>query len=124
MGLHASGHHLAILFDHPERPTPLPETVALTLEAQGLRYPVTRKGDQVDVYHGTAVADPFRWLEDDTSDETKAWVNAQNLVTFGYLRQIPYRDRLRDRMTDLVNYPRISAPEVKERQSAWGWQLG
>jgi prolyl oligopeptidase len=81
-------------------------------------YPATRQVDQYDDYHGTSVADPFRWLEDDTSDETKAWVTAQNAVTFAYLDQIPFRDRLKARMTDLVNYPRISAPDVKRH-----WRL-
>jgi prolyl oligopeptidase len=76
-------------------------------------YPATRKVDQVDDYHGTLIADPFRWLEDDTSAETKAWVEAQNRVTFGYLDRIPYRDALKARLTDLVNYPRYSAPVVK-----------
>ena len=80
-----------------------------------LAYPVTRQDGHVDDYHGTVVADPFRWLEDDTSEQTKAWVVAQNAVTFGYLEQIPYRDRLLARMTELVNYPRVSAPEVKRR---------
>ncbi len=78
-----------------------------------LTYPTTRKVDQVDDYHGTLIADPFRWLEDDTSAETKEWVEAQNRVTFGYLDQIPYRDALRTRLTELVNYPRYSAPVVK-----------
>jgi prolyl oligopeptidase len=76
-------------------------------------YPATRKVDQVDDYHGTPIADPFRWLEDDSSAETKAWVDAQNAVTFGYLDRIPYRDDLRARLTELVNYPRYSAPVVK-----------
>ena len=57
-----------------------------------LGYPVTRRDDHVDDYHGTSVGDPFRWLEDDASAETKAWVVAQNSVTFGYLEQIPYRE--------------------------------
>ena len=78
-----------------------------------LTYPTTRKVDQVDDYHGTQIADPFRWLEDDTSAETKEWVDAQNRVTFGYLDRIPYRDALRARLTELVNYPRYSAPVVK-----------
>ncbi len=87
------------------------------LEPEGrtapLTYPATRKVDQVDIYHGTRVSDPFRWLEDDTSAETKDWVDAQNRVTFGYLDQIPYRDAIRARLTELVNYPRYSAPVVK-----------
>lgn len=76
-------------------------------------YPISRKDAHVDVYHGTPVADPYRWLEDDLSEETAAWVAAQNAVTFEYLQRIPYREQLRDRMTTLVNYPRSSAPEQK-----------
>ncbi len=80
-----------------------------------LTYPSTRTVDQVDDYHGTPIADPFRWLEDDSSAETKQWVEAQNLVTFGYLDQIPSRDALRARLTELVDYPRYSAPAVKQQ---------
>jgi prolyl oligopeptidase len=100
----------------------LTNTLTLSLHAQArptpapIKYPHTRKVDQVDDYHGTRVADPYRWLEDDTSPETKAWVEAQNKVTFGYLNAIPYRDKLRARLTELVNYPRVSAPEKKQ---AW-----
>ena len=54
-------------------------------------YPTTRKSNHVDTYHGTKVADPYRWLEDDTSAETAAWVEAENKVTFPYLEQIPFR---------------------------------
>ncbi len=80
---------------------------------QSLQYPATARVDHVDDYHGTAVSDPFRWLEDDTSPETEAWVAAQNRVTFGFLDRIPYRERLRARLTELVNYPRLSAPTAK-----------
>ena len=74
-------------------------------------YPTTRKdASVVDDYAGTKVADPFRWLEDDNSDETKAWVTAQNEVTQDYLAQIPFRDRLRDRYEELFNYPKLSSP--------------
>lgn len=78
-----------------------------------IEYPATRRDDTIDDYHGTQVADPFRWLEDDRSAETAAWVEAQNLVTFGELARIPFRDDLRQRLTTLVNYPRSSAPEQK-----------
>jgi prolyl oligopeptidase len=81
----------------------------LAADAQ-LRYPETRKTDQVDDYHGTKVADPYRWLEDDRSAETAAWVKAQNEVTFGYLDKIPFRSALKNRLEQLVNYPRYSAP--------------
>lgn len=75
-----------------------------------LNYPVTKKGTQTDNYHGTTVADPYRWLEDPDSPETEAWVKAQNEVTFAYLSGIPYRDKIRARMEKLWNYPRYSAP--------------
>lgn len=86
----------------------------LTMNAQkklvGYEYPVTKKGDVKDVYFGTTVPDPYRWLEDDRSEETMAWVQAQNEVTFKYLSQIPYRDAIKSRMEKLWNYERISAP--------------
>src|SRR2546430_309866 len=70
----------------------------------------TRHVDQVDDYHGTKVADPFRWLEDDNSAETKAWVEAQNKVTFGYLEQIPERKAIKERLTKLWNFERYGVP--------------
>jgi len=79
-----------------------------------LVYPITRIADQIDDYHGNKVADPYRWLEDDTSAETAEWVQAQNRVTFNYLARIPFREALRARLTALVNYPRISAPAQKK----------
>jgi prolyl oligopeptidase len=75
-----------------------------------LTYPVTQKVDTVDVYFGTKVPDPYRWLENDTARATANWVAAQNEVTFGYLNNIPYRDKLRKRLDELQNYERISAP--------------
>lgn len=80
------------------------DTIAL------LDYPDTRKGDVVDTYFGTEVPDPYRWLEDDLSEETEAWVKAQNKVTFHYLEQIPFRDQVRERLTEHWNYERVSAP--------------
>jgi len=78
-----------------------------------LSYPATRKSDQVDTYHGTSVADPYRWLEDDRSAETAAWVTAQNKVTFDYLAQIPYRRQFQSRLEQVYNYPKYSAPSRK-----------
>lgn len=75
-----------------------------------LDYPKTKKVEQTDDYHGTKVADPYRWLEDDNSAETKAWVEAQNKVTFDYLNQIPERAKIKDRLTELWNYEKYSAP--------------
>lgn len=83
----------------------------MTLQAQAqLQYPVTTKGTDTNHYHGTVIADPFRWLEDDNSAATKAWVEAQNKITFGYLNNIPFRDRVKNRLNELWNYPRIGAP--------------
>jgi prolyl oligopeptidase len=75
-----------------------------------LTYPVTKKVDQTDNYHGTTVADPYRWLEDANSAETKEWVTAQNKVTQAYLAQIPQRAAIRERLTKLWNYERYSVP--------------
>jgi prolyl oligopeptidase len=80
----------------------------LTMPA--IRYPATTKTNQVDDYHGTKVADPYRWLEDDISAATKAWVEAQNKVTFGYLETIPERVAIKERLTKLWNYERYSVP--------------
>ncbi|HRR07426.1 MAG TPA: prolyl oligopeptidase family serine peptidase [Rhodothermales bacterium] len=81
-----------------------------TVGAQRLPYPETRKTTQMDDYHGTMVSDPYRWLEDDHSLETAAWVEAQNRVTFDWLGKIPARDKIRERLTALWNYPRFSVP--------------
>ncbi len=79
-------------------------------QQQTFTYPATAKGDVVDDYHGTEVPDPYRWLEDDMSDETAAWVQAQNEVTFSYLESIPFRDALKKRMTEIWNYPKMGTP--------------
>lgn len=73
-------------------------------------YPKTKTVEQIDEYHGTKISDPYRWLEDDNSAETAAWVEAQNKVTFGYLNQIPERGAIKKRLTELWNYERYSAP--------------
>lgn len=78
--------------------------------AVAVDYPTTAKVDTVDTYHGTEIADEYRWLEDDNSEQTEDWVKRQNEVTFGYLKQIPFREDIEDRLTDLVNYPRLSSP--------------
>ena len=81
--------------------------------AQTMTYPTTHKIDHIDTYHGTQVPDPYRWLEDDRSDQTAAWVNAQNQVTFGYLSQIPFRKKIFDDLEKAYNYPKYSAPRAK-----------
>ncbi|MBB5213194.1 prolyl oligopeptidase family serine peptidase [Microbulbifer hydrolyticus] len=86
------------------------ETHSAVTESSALIYPQTRKDDVVDSYFGTQVADPYRWLEDDRSEETEAWVKAQNQVTFSYLEQIPYRDSLKERLETLWNYEKVGSP--------------
>ena len=79
--------------------------------AQSLPYPATRRDDSVsDTYHGTKIADPYRWLEDDNSAETKAWVRAQNEVTSGFLKTIPKRDQILQRLKQAWNYERTGIP--------------
>lgn len=93
---------LAILFFSCEEK---PEKNAITVT-----YPETKKVDTVDTYFDTEVKDPYRWLEDDRSKETEAWVKEQNKTTYGYLDQIPYRDALKKRYEQLINYERVSPP--------------
>lgn len=76
-------------------------------------YPDTKKVDTVDDYFGTKVKDPYRWLEDDNSKETKAWVKEENKVTYGYLENIPYRETLEKELTDLWDYEKIGTPSKK-----------
>ncbi|MFY8275153.1 prolyl oligopeptidase family serine peptidase [Pseudoalteromonas sp. SSDWG2] len=80
------------------------------LSEQQFTYPQTRKGEVVDTYFEQTVADPYRWLEDDMSEETAKWVEAQNAVTFDYLEQIPYRDELKKSLKTLMDYEKVSAP--------------
>ncbi|SFQ47001.1 prolyl oligopeptidase Serine peptidase. MEROPS family S09A [Flavobacterium akiainvivens] len=81
-----------------------------TAQMKDIKYPETRKDATTDSYFGTTVPDPYRWLEDDRSAETAAWVKAENEVTFNYLDQIPFRNTIKARMEKLWNYERISAP--------------
>ena len=78
--------------------------------SENLKYPETAREGVVDNYHGTEIADPYRWLEDDNSERTAAWVKAQNEVTFGYLNSLPQREAIRERLTELWNYPTQGAP--------------
>ncbi len=73
-------------------------------------YPQTKKGTTVDTYFDTPVSDPYRWLEDDRSQETEQWVKTQNKTTFGYLEQIPFRETIKNRLESLWNYEKIGAP--------------
>jgi prolyl oligopeptidase len=79
-----------------------------------LKYPETKKGDVFDEYFGsTVVPDPYRWLEDDNSEETKAWVKEENKVTFGYLATLPDREKINSRLKQLWNYTKYSSPSKK-----------
>ena len=79
-------------------------------EPISVTYPPTKKVDTVDTYFGAEVADPYRWLEDDRSVETEAWVKEQNTATFGYLEQIPFREDLKNRLEKLWNYEKLGSP--------------
>ena len=87
--------------------------MSCTPQQKKLTYPNAEKVDTVDVYFGTEVADPYRWLENDTSAATAAWVEAENKVTNEYLAQIPFRKQLLERLTNLANYEKIGAPFKK-----------
>jgi len=76
-------------------------------------YPMTKKDNTVDTYFGVKVSDPYRWLENDTTKETATWVKAQNKVTSTYLAKIPFRNKLKERLTNLANYEKIGAPFKK-----------
>ncbi|KAB7528571.1 prolyl oligopeptidase family serine peptidase [Flagellimonas olearia] len=79
-------------------------------EPIAVNYPTTQKVDTVDTYFGTEVKDPYRWLEDDRSPETEAWVKQQNASTFGYLDKIPFREDLKNRLEKLWNYEKVGSP--------------
>ena len=99
-------------------------------------YPETKRGDTVDDYFGTKVPDPYRWLENDRAPEVEAWVEAQNKVTFAYLGKIPFRQKVKERLTALYNYPKYSSPQRRgdyffytkndglQNQSVWYRQQG
>lgn len=85
--------------------------MAHNARAQGkMTYPETRKADTVDNYFGIQVADPYRWLEDDRSAETEAWVKKQNKLSFSYLESIPFREKIRKRLRSIWDYPKYSVP--------------
>jgi prolyl oligopeptidase len=77
---------------------------------QRFQYPDAKKIDQVDDYHGTKVTDPYRWLENPDSTESRAWIEAENKITFPYLESLPHREELKERLTTLWNYTRYTAP--------------
>lgn len=94
---------------HPQSAHPESKATAPTMTS--LTYPITKTGTQTDDYHGVKVADPYRWLEEVDSPDTRKWIEAQNQVSFGYLAKIPGRDRIKQRLTEFWNYERLSPPE-------------
>src|SRR6478752_1991531 len=87
--------------------------VALAAGQAAIKYPQTRKGDQVDSYGGVTVQDPYRWLEGLETPEVAAWVSAQNAVTSDYLSKLPMREAFKARITRLYDYPRTSLPVLE-----------
>ncbi len=85
-------------------------SVANIADAQ-LQYPATKKGTVTDDYFGTIVPDPYRWLENTDTAETKEWVEAENKVTFDYLSKIPFRQKIKSRLEEIMNYPKFTAPQ-------------
>lgn len=87
-------------------------SLAISEPMRKLSFPhsVTAKVNHVDQYHGTAVPDPYRWLENDTAQVVQEWVKAQNELTFGYLKKIPFRSKIKQRLTKIWNYPKFEAP--------------
>lgn len=85
-------------------------TAGISFGQNKIQYPETKKGETIDTYFDTKVNDPYRWLEDDKSAETGAWVKAENEVTYGYLDKIPFREELKKRMEKLWNFEKIGAP--------------
>jgi prolyl oligopeptidase len=118
---------------NPNPSTPMVDGAAAPAR---LTYPDSKPGETVDNYFGTKVSDPYRWLENDRAPEVEAWVEAQNKVTFAYLDKIPYRQKIKDRLTALYNYPKYSAPARRgeyffytkndglQNQSVWYRQKG
>src|SRR5581483_4451811 len=90
--------------------------LAVLMAQATLTYPVARKGDTVDTYGTTTVADPYRWMEDLNSPELKKWVEAENAVTFKYLDALPQRDALKKRITELYDYRRVTIPHYEGRR--------
>src|SRR5712671_2457861 len=87
----------------------------LLAQTASFKYPAPRKGDVVDTYFGTKVADPYRWMEDLNAPEVARWVEAENAVTFAHLDALPMRDALKKRITELWNYPKVTPPRYEGR---------
>ena len=91
---------------------------------RGLEYPPARQGDQVDVYHGERVADPYRWLEDPDSEESRRWIEAQNRLTESFLQEAPRREAFRKRLSEIWNYERYGLPFREGRRWFYTYNSG
>lgn len=89
-----------------------------------LTYPLTKTVDQIDVYHGQKVSDPYRWLEDLDGPETREWIEAQNELTYGYLEEIPFRGAVRDRLEELWNYEKFGVPQEEGGRYFYSYNNG
>ncbi len=98
----------------------MPSNAELCAMNNAFTYPDARKSDQTDNYHGTEVADPYRWLEDPDSAESRAWIDAENALAFGFLEKIPAREKLAKRLTTLWNYERYSMPSLQGGRYFYG----
>jgi prolyl oligopeptidase len=104
--------------------TVIPTMASFGQNKNPIKYPETKKGETIDVYFDTKVSDPYRWLEDDRSAETAAWVKAENKVTYGYLEQIPFRDEMKNRMEKLWNYEKMGAPSQEGKYTYYSKNNG
>jgi prolyl oligopeptidase len=102
----------------------IPTIASFAQNKNPIQYPETKKGATVDQYFDAKVSDPYRWLEDDMSAETAAWVKAENEVTYGYLNQIPFRETLKNRMQQLWNYEKIGAPSKEGKYTYYSKNNG
>ena len=103
---------------------PLVAVLAPVLAFAAVRYPPSKTVEHTDDYHGTKVADPYRWMEDVDSADTKVWVGAQNEATFGFLKNLPKRDAIKQRLTELINYPRYSLPRKEGGRYFYSYNTG
>jgi len=101
-----NGRYTVAVKEAPTQETASPINAA----TKTMKYPETKEIEHTDNYHGTPVPDPYRWLENDTTQEVANWVKAQNQVTFGYLNQISFRDKIKARLSLIWNYPKYGAP--------------
>ena len=92
--------------------------------ASPVAYPPSKTVDQVDEVHGVKIPDPYRWLEDVDSADTKAWVEAQNRITFDFLAQLPKREAIKQRLQELLNYPRYSLPSKQGGRYYYSYNTG